>query len=201
MWSKDLDILRHTGVRGPWDHPQQRPQLQRGLLVSGHPGVWAPYWQVRACAHLCFQSAVRPVIIHFITSISHCWFAVIVCWREQRAAEKHPFQQTSAKPKAQLHVCIFSFLLSTVLRSLGVTRWWRTLSSWKALKRWTSPRRSPRDPRTSYASYAGTRSRRQSNSQESSLKFLQSNLLNLTTRFLRAEYYSGGWWWWWWWVV
>lgn len=118
MWPKDLDILRHTGVRGPWDHPQQRPQLQRGLLVSGHPGVWAPYWQVRACVHLCFQSAVRPVIIHFITSISRCWFALIVCWREQRAAEKHPFQQASAKPKAQLNVCIFrsSAPQSSVLR-------------------------------------------------------------------------------------
>lgn len=59
MWSKDLDLLRNTRIRGSWDHPQQRPQLQCGLLVSGHPGVWAPHWQVSACGHLCLWSAAE----------------------------------------------------------------------------------------------------------------------------------------------
>lgn len=46
MWPEDLDVLWNPGIRGPRDHPQQRPQLQRGLLVSGNPGVRAPHWQV-----------------------------------------------------------------------------------------------------------------------------------------------------------
>ena len=39
VWPEDLDVLRHAGVRGPRDHPEQGPQLQRGLLVPGDPGL------------------------------------------------------------------------------------------------------------------------------------------------------------------
>jgi len=45
--SKNVDVLRNSGVRCSRDHSQQRSRLLRGSLVSRHPYVWASYRQVK----------------------------------------------------------------------------------------------------------------------------------------------------------
>lgn len=52
IWPEDLDLLWHPWVRGPRNHTQQGPQLQRGLLGPRHPGVWTSNWQVGARAQV-----------------------------------------------------------------------------------------------------------------------------------------------------
>lgn len=46
MWPENLDFLWDSRICSPWDHPEQGPQLQCGLLVFGDPGFWAAHWQV-----------------------------------------------------------------------------------------------------------------------------------------------------------
>lgn len=141
MWPEDLDFLWDSRVCGPWDHPEQGPQLQCGLLVFGDPGFWAAHWQVGVCGSVIQQWSEWNS--HLLMNQWHTtWFST----EQIKMAE------------CRIHEWLTSYCCcSTVPPSLAVTRWWHTHSSWKALRRWTFPRRSARGPRTSYANCAGTR--------------------------------------------
>lgn len=125
-------------------------------LLAGQR-MWSPVLPVCSQALLdCSTDNHPPSSYHFNLPLliysNYCFLAWMeYCW-------KTPADLSQIKGSTEWSLCPFCLLHSAVLRSQGVTRWWRTLSSWKALRRWTSPRRSARDLRTSYASYAGTRS-------------------------------------------